>query len=302
MRRPCEWRGKARAFRAMRGRGAAALVLCAALGWVAFEGHARAQKGARSPSTALPRDTVKRIKSGDPAQVKAALDDVRTSAKDGAAAVPAVVDLLKQGLSPSMTLAALETLGDTESDGASEVLAWYTHHRDLTLRRAAVTAIAKTHGATAAKTLRASLSDPDPGVRGLSATALGSLKAKDAVPDLFVALDHKVAEAAASIGQLCADAQCDKLAGKLGSVPFDVVTSGLDQVLFRPAVDVNDDLKVKIVGRVRELGTAEANRFLREVQGKWPPAWSQRVKQAIDQAVLATASSPGSAGPPGGSP
>ena len=119
------------------------------------------------------------------------------------------------------------------------------------------------------------------------------------MPDLFVALDHKVPEAAASIGQLCAGAECDQLAGKLGSVPFDVVTSGLDQVLFRDTKDVDDDLKVKIVGRVRELGTGEANRFLRDVQGKWPATWSKRIKQAIDQAVLATASSPG-AGPASG--
>jgi hypothetical protein len=59
---------------------------------------------------------------------------------------------------------------------------------------------------------------------------------------------------------------------------------------------VSDDIKVKVVGRVRELGTGEANRFLRDVQGKWPKTWSQRVKQAIDQAVLATSGSPGSAG------
>jgi HEAT repeat protein len=252
-----------------------------------------------SRATPLARDAVKRLKSGDPAQVKAALDDVRMSAKEGAAAVPAVVELLKQGLSPSLTQAAIETLGDTENEGASEVLAWYAHHRDVTLRRAAISAVAKTRGATAARTLRAALSDPDPGVRGLSATALGGLKARDAVADLFVALDHKVAEAAASIGQLCAAPECDRLAGKLGSVPFDVVTTGLDPILFRAPADVDDDLKVKIVGRVRELGTAEANRFLREVQGKWPKTWSQRVKQALDQAVLATASSPGAAAPGG---
>ena len=82
-------------------------------------------------------------------------------------------------------------------------------------------------------------------MRGLAATGLGSMKAKDAVSDLFVALDHKVAEAAASIGQLCAGNECDQLAGKLGSVPFDVVTSGLDQVLFRAPADVSDDIKVE---------------------------------------------------------
>jgi HEAT repeat protein len=258
-----------------------------------------AADAARATTTPLPRDAVKRLKSGDPALVKAALDDVRMSAKEGAPAVPAVVELLKQGLPDALTQTAIETLGDTENEGASEVLGWYAHHRIIALRRAAVSAVARTRGATATKVLRAALSDPDAGVRGLSATALGNLKAKEAVPDLFVALDHKVAEAAASIGQLCAGPECDRLAAKLGSVPFDVVTSGLDPVLFRAATDVDDDLKVKIVGRVRELGTAEANRFLREVQGKWPKTWSQRVKQAIDQGVLATSSSPGAAAPGG---
>ena len=255
---------------------------------------ARAQKKPAATASTLPRDAVKRLKSGDEAQVKGALDDVRMAAKDGAPAVPAVADLLKQGLPRALTLAAIETLGDTESEAASEALGWYAHHRDPGLRRAAVTALARTRGAVAGKTLRAALSDPDPGVRGLAATGLGSLKAKDAVPDLFTALAHKVNESAASIGQLCAGRECDQLAGKLGSVPFDVVTSGLDQVLFRGGTDVDDDLKVKIIGRVRELGTADANHFLRDVQGKWPKTGSQRVKQAIDQAVLATASSPGS--------
>ncbi|HEY1695073.1 MAG TPA: HEAT repeat domain-containing protein [Polyangiaceae bacterium] len=244
----------------------------------------------------LPADTLKRLRSGDVAQVKNALDDVRTSAKAGAPAAPAIGELLQQGLSPTLTQAAIDTLADTESEAGSASLAWYAHHRNVELRRAAVQALARTRGGEAVKVLRAALSDPDPGVRGLAATGLGSMKAKDAVGDLFVALDHRVAEAAASIGQLCAGNECDRLAGKLGSVPFDVVTSGLDQVLFRAPADVSDDMKVKIVGRVRELGTGEANRFLKDVQGKWPKTWSARVKQAIDQAVIATSGSPGAGG------
>ena len=259
-------------------------------------GGAPAPAGEAPKTVPLPADATKRLKSGDQTQIKSALDDVRMSAKAGAPAVPAIVDLLKQGLPTPLTQAAIETLGDTESDQGSEVLAWYAHHRNTSIRRAAVQALAKTRGAAAVKALRAALSDPDPGVRGLSATALGSLKAKEAVADLFVALDHRVNEAAASIGQLCAGGECDQLAGKLGGVPFDVVTSGLDQVLFRPQTDVSDDIKVKIVGRLRELGTGESNRFLRDVQKKWPETWSKRVRQAIDQAVLATSGSPGAGG------
>jgi HEAT repeats len=245
-------------------------------------------------AVALPADAIKRLKSGDLVQIKSALDDVRVSGRAGGAAVPAIVDLLKQGLPPSLSQAALETLGETTSEAAAEVLAWYAHQRNLALRRAAVEALGKTHGAVAIKALRAALSDPDEGVRGLSATALGEMKAKEAVGDLFVALDHKVEEAAASIGQLCEPSDCERLAGKLGNVPFDVMTGGLDQVLLRGAKDVDDETKIKIVGRVRELGTAEANQFLKDVQIKWPAKSSPRVKQAIDQAVIATSGSPGS--------
>jgi hypothetical protein len=281
---------------------AAALAALALLPGVATAGNAN-KPPAPSPSSsahavALPPDALKRLKSNDPTQIKSALDDVRTSARDGAPAVPTIAALLKQGLSPALTRTAIETLGDTENEGASEVLGWYAHHRDVVLRRAAVEALAKTRGQAASKTLRATLSDPDPAVRGLSATGLGGMKAKEAVPDLFVALDHKVGEAAASIGQLCGAPECDKLASKLGSVPFDVMTSGLDPVLFRPTTEVSDDLKVKIVGRIRELGSAEANRFLKDVQAKWPAGGSQRVRQAIDQAVLATNGSPGSGSAP----
>ena len=91
----------------------------------------------------------------------------------------------------------------------------------------------------------------------------------------------------------------ERLAEKLGYVPFDVMTGGLDQVLLRGVKEVDDDTKIKIVGRLRELGTAETNQFLKDLQTKWPPKTSPRVKQAIDQAVLATSASPGSSGPAG---
>jgi hypothetical protein len=244
----------------------------------------------------LPADTIKRLRSGDPAQVQSALDDVRVSGRAGAAAAPAIVELLRNGLPAPLTKAAIETLGDTEGEAGSEALVWYARHRNAEIRRAAVLALARTRGEGAAAALRIALSDPDPAVRGLSATGLGVMKAKDAVGDLFVALDHKVPEAAVSIGLLCAGNECDKLASRLGSLAFDVVTSGLEQVLFRPTADVSDDLKAKLVGRLRDLGTSEAHRFLLDVQTRWPAGSSPRVKEALDQAVLATASSPASAG------
>jgi HEAT repeat protein len=289
-------------MRAGRLAAAAARAMAAAL-WVTYAGGvARAEArpvGAEGPrAIPLPADVLKRLRSDDPVQVKSALDAVRTSAKAGAPLAPIIAELLEHGLSPLLSQAAIDTLGDLESEAGSPALAWYAQHRNVELRRSAIQALARTRGPVAIKALRGALSDPDPSARGLAATGLGSLKAKDAVADLFTALDHKVPEAAASIGQLCAGNDCDRLAGKLGSVPFDVVTSGLDQVLFRPASAVSDDIKIKIVGRVRELGTGEAYHFLRDVQGKWPRDWSQRVKQSIDQAVIATSGSPGASGNP----
>jgi hypothetical protein len=133
-------------------------------------------------------------------------------------------------------------------------------------------------------------------VRGLAASGLGGLKAKDALTDLFTALGHDVPEAAASIGELCSAADCEKLTSLLGTLPFDVVTSGLQEVLLRPSPEVSDEVKVGVVSRLRALQTGEANRFLRAVQGRYPAHASARVKQAIDQAVTATAGSPTSKG------
>jgi hypothetical protein len=247
-----------------------------------------------------------KLASGDPEQIKAALDEARLAGKGAAKLVPAIVDQLERGMPFNLAEAAIDTLGDIASETAeatagrrpdaepaSVAIAPYLHHRSVSLRRAAARALVHTKGAAAAKGLRAALSDQDAAVRGTAATGLGALKAKEAVADLFVALDHRVNEAAASIGQLCSPDECDALASRMGKVPFDVITSGLDPILFRPASEVGDDAKVKLVGRVRELGTGEANKFLRDVQKRWPATWSPRIKQAIDQGVLATAAAPG---------
>jgi hypothetical protein len=259
-------------------------------------------KGGATAALAVPlgQATLQKLKSGDPMQIKAGLDEARLSGKAAAPAVPVLSDLLQKGLPYPLTESALDVLGDIEAEQASGVITWYARHRSASVRRAAVRALVHTKGALASKTLRGALADSDAMVRGIAATGLGTLKAKESVPDLFIALDHRVNEAAVSIGQLCTPAECDQLEGRLGKLPFDVVTSGLDQILFRPPGEVSDDAKVKLVGRLRELGTGEANRFLRDVQKRWPATWSQRIKQSIDQGVMATAGGPGAVG--GGEP
>lgn len=240
---------------------------------------------AAAPAPALAPTTVADLSSGDASKLRAALDDVRMGGKSNAKLAPQIADLLARGLPLSLTQAAIETLGDLENEAASNVLASYAQHRSTKVRQAAIRSLLKTKGAAATRAFRRGLSDQDAMIRGLSATGLGALKAKEALPDLTVALDHRVNEAAVSIGQLCGPAECEALAQRIGKLPFDVVTQGIDQALFR--ADLPDDSKIKVIGRIRELGTAEANKYLKDTQKRAGGA-SVRVKQAIDQAVQAT--------------
>jgi HEAT repeat protein len=242
---------------------------------------------AAKPAAADVAPLVKKLESGAEAQIREALDELRMAGPPAAAAAPAIAKVLSRGATLALTEAAIETLGDLEAEAGSAALAQYTVHRSPKLRRAAVRALTRTKGAAAASALRRALSDVDPVVRGTAASGLGALKVKDAVADLFLALEHKVNEAAASIGQLCAPEQCDRLAGNVGKMPLDVIGGALDQVIFRS--DMTDDAKIKVIARIRDLKTIEANKYLRDVQQRWPTEGSKRVRQAIDDAVTATA-------------
>jgi HEAT repeat protein len=273
--------------------------LATVLGGAANAGPSKAQRAGKGAPTAPPLapEIVTGLKSDDATVLKSALDDARLAGAGAAPAIPVITSRLATGLPYPLAESALDTLADIGASDSADVISAYASHRDPRVRRAAIRALAKSTGAAsvprAAAALRSALGDPDAQVRALAATGLGSLKAKSAVPDLFRALDHKVYEAAVSIGQLCAGTDCDQFLSRLGRLPFDVMTSGLDQLLFRPSSEVTDEAKVAIVLKVRDLGTRDANHFLHDVQARWPSTGSQRVKREIDGAVLATLSSPG---------
>ena len=227
------------------------------------------------------------LESGDAKRILAALQQVEDAEAGGKVATPHIEKLVRRGASVAILSRALEVLGGLEQKSSSTVLAPYYRHRNPEVRRAATKALLKTGGPVAVKALRAALRSPDARVRGIAASGLGSLNAREALPDLFKALSHNVGEAAASIGQLCNPKECEKLAGYLGKMPFDVVTSGFDQILFRPPKEMPDAQKIRIVGRLRELGTKDSGNYLADVAERWPKNWSKRVKQALDAAVKA---------------
>lgn len=238
-----------------------------------------------------------KLASGEAAKMKSGLAAARLGGKDARGAAPAIEALLASGVGNDLAIAAIQTLADLGVPSSSAALRPWTRHRNADVRRAAVKAAIKTGGPEAIAALTAALGDADAGVRGFAATGLGELRAKGATPELLGALDRRVNEAAASIGMLCAGADCEKLVAKLGVLAFDVVTSGLEPLLFRPASEVGDEDKVKIIVKVRDLATPDAGRWLREVQKRWPASGSARVKIELDRAVAATASA---AAPSGG--
>ena len=261
----------------------------------------------------LPASTGQKLRSPEPSQIKAGLDDARLAGRAATSVVPDINALLERGLTTGLAEAALDTLADIATAAAGDVttaktglfdttsatIAPYAQHRNVRVRQAAIKALLHTKGPTAIKAVRHALSDSDATVRRVAASGLGSMKAREAVPDLLIALEHRVGDAAVSIGQLCDPLECDNFVGHLGRQPFDVMIGGFDQILFRPTAEVSEDAKVTLVGRLAALGTPDAYRFLRDVRKRWPANGSVRVKQAIEKAMAN-----GSSGAPtgGGAP
>lgn len=237
--------------------------------------------------------TAAQLTSGDQAAITTALTAIRGASQSAGPLVPVVERLLDRGAPAPVAKLAIDALADLAQPSSSSVIARYSRHRDVELRRAAVSALRRTRGPDATPALRAALSDSDGRVRSAAASGLGSLNAIEAMDDLYRALDHKVLEAAAAIGQICKGDSCDRFVARAGKLQLIVLTSGIDQLLFRSALDVPDDQKVKIIGDIRELGTQEVHRYLNDVLGRWPAGGSPKVKAALEQAVQATRNSPG---------
>jgi HEAT repeat protein len=268
------------------------LILALALGAAALS-TATASDAIAQPKKAAPKgiDAAKigkELESGDEARALAALEQVAAAGEGGKPAAPHIDKLLVRGASTSIAVKALEVCGGLKQQKSSTAIAPYVKHRNGDVRRGATKALVKTRGPAAIKALRGGLRSSDAQVRGISATGLGAMGAKEALPDLFNALDHRVAEAAASIGQLCTPTDCEKFASRLGKLQLDVMTSGFDQILFRPPAEMPDDQKIKIIGKLRELGTKDVGAYLADVSERWPENWSKKVKQAIDSAVKAS--------------
>jgi len=180
---------------------------------------------------------------------------------------------------------ALATAGKLAQPSSTAAVAPYTRHRATELRVAATRALAATGGPGAVTALRGVLHGGDASSRGFAASGLASLKAKEAVPDLFAVLAKDVPEAAGAIGELCTGADCGKFVAELGRLPFDLMQSGLGPMLLRPETEVSEDFKLDLLERLRKLQTEEAHKFLQTIRDAYPDKGNAWVKYGLEQAL-----------------
>lgn len=281
----------------MRSKRLASLLLAAmVMVPIAFDATGAAAQGKQGKQTEEDeriRAILTQLSSRERSDVRAGFTAIKELGADAAAAVPTANRVLREGLPVDLSLIAIDALASAGQTSSSSAIRPYLRHRHVELRREAAKALIKTKGPEAGAGLRQALSDGDSMVRGVAATGLGELKASEHIDALFAALDHGVPEAAASIGLLCKPDQCEQFASRTGRVGFDVMTTGFDPILFRDVKEMPDEQKIRVIGRVRELGTGDAHRFLKDVQSRWPADWSERVKKALDLAVQSTQGAPG---------
>lgn len=257
------------------------------LGFVSA-GNAGADKP--KPAPAVGKAELDRLKavleSGTEAEKLAALDDLgRMAGPSAGQAAVRVNELLTRGASVPVLVRALEVEGKLAQSASSSSVAPYARHRISEVRVAATKALAGTGGAEAVSVLKATLRGGDRRSRGFAASGLATLKAKDAVPDLFAVLAKDVPEAASSIGELCAPVDCTKFVDYLGKLPFDLIQTGLSPLLLRPESEITPEFKLDVLERLRKLQTDEAHTFLETLRALYPKDGNEWVKYGLEQAV-----------------
>lgn len=242
-----------------------------------------AGKASTKKSTLDLPELKKALESGDEPRTLDALGRIESAAEPEAA--PLVEALLGRGANATVLLRAIEVTKKLAQPSSARALVPYVAHRKPEVRRSAAEALGHTKSPEAAPALRRALRSSDAELRSAAARSLGLLGDKTAVEDLFAVLPKETPAAASAIGMLCSGADCERFADLLGKLPFEVIESGLEPLLLRPASEVSDDLKIKVVERVRRLATKAATELLERMRTIWPADASPKVKQAIEAAL-----------------
>jgi HEAT repeat protein len=225
----------------------------------------------------------KALESGDSAQMVAALETIGNSGDPAGARL--VEALLGRGADATVLSRAIETLGVLAQPSSGAALAPYAQHRAPDLRRAALRALIASKSPLAGDVLRRALRGSDASQRAIAARGLGELNVRAAVPELLTVLPKEVPEAAQSLGQLCVGAECEKFTGMLGHLRFETMASGMVPLLLRPQADVPDQVKLKLIEKLRRMATQPAHQLIQTALAKFPADGSPKVKLGLERAL-----------------
>ncbi|HYQ40541.1 MAG TPA: HEAT repeat domain-containing protein [Polyangiaceae bacterium] len=238
---------------------------------------------AKASATLNLENSKKALESGDEARVLAALDEIEQAGDRKAA--PLVEALLSRGANSAVLVRAIAVAGTLGAPSSSSALAPYVRHRAPEVRHAAARSLARTKGSVAVSALREALRGNDPTLRSAAATGLGTLDAKEAVPDLFVVLPKEVPEAAGAIGVLCRGDECKRFVGLLGKLPFEVMESGFLPLLLRTDAEAPDAAKLQLIEQLRRMATQKSGALLATALASYPANGNPKIRAAIDAAI-----------------
>jgi hypothetical protein len=231
----------------------------------------------------------KRLQTHDQAELIIVLDEVAATAAaaDADRDARAIVALLRAGQTDVVADHALEALTRLRSREGRDVLMAFVHHRRAEARLRAYAALAKLGEARDVTAITLGLRDSAPQVRNAVARSLASLPARGAVPDLLLALELGVFDAAAAIGKHGDAASLDRFSAQVGKLPLYVLLEGYANYLERQ--DLPDVLKLRIVATLEDVSGGVVKEFLTAWLAR-PDGPGHQPSPQLRQAVVAAAS------------
>lgn len=224
---------------------------------------------------------IPRLHSANPDEVREAIDMLTII--DRPEVVAPLAELLRSGQTDAVTDRALDSLAAVAEPQSIEVLVEFTHHRRESARRRAYLALAAIHDSRVPTLIEQGLRDSDRAVRGAAALALGDIGARGSVPTLFRAFERGVLEAAIAIGKLGDSAAVTHFTESLNHQPLAVMLSGYEEFVRR--ADLNDQVKLRIVGSLAEVPGPMVKQFLQAYSRTFSERDHGPVRRAVEEAI-----------------
>ncbi len=196
----------------------------------------------------------------------------QAAAGNPSAAARNISAALMHGVEPRVAAFGLHALAALARREGAVAVQHYLEHRRPTLRRHAVAAAVAIGGPALSRAVEARVSDPDPGVRGDAAMALGEMGDRAALGSVWTALDRDlqgsldpqgtalIRGCAHTVARLGDEAAIERLLGYVRRAPFRSLTEAFELALRRN--DLPDAVKTRIVSIVGGLATRDARDFL----------------------------------------